>query len=283
METKPTTFSELVLISGLSHGENVWIGNASDLIRDKKATLSDVISVRDDIMVYLMLKGLEPKEAFDIMEGVRKGKGLKPEQEKLMRERGVPAWYVDSCKKIKYMFPQAHAAAYVTMAFRIAYFKVYHPIEFYISYFTIRADVFDAALMIHGPDKVKKSAAEIENKATAQTARDRDTLTILEVCLEMYARGYKFLPIDLYKSHAFNFIKADETSILPPLNALAGLGDVAAENIMKTRENGPFLSQDDFKRRAKVPKNVMELFEQNGCFKSLPASSQIGFFDDLFG
>jgi DNA polymerase-3 subunit alpha (Gram-positive type) len=277
-DTKPTTFSELILISGLSHGESVWIGNAHDLIKSKTATLPETISVRDDIMVYLMQKGLPSDKSFEIMESVRKGRGLKPEHEELMRKNRVPPWYIDSCKKIKYMFPKAHAAAYVMMAFRIAWFKVFYPVEFYIAYFTIRADVFDAELMIHGLEEAKKSEHAILSKGQAATAKDRDILTILEVCEEMYSRGFKFLPIDLYKSHAFHFQKVGD-AILPPLNSLAGLGVEAAKNIMKARDDGPFLSQDDLKARAKLNKNVMTLLDKNGCFGDLPESSQITFFD----
>jgi DNA polymerase-3 subunit alpha (Gram-positive type) len=277
-KTLPTTFSELILISGMSHGENVWTNNAQDLIKERTASLAEVICVRDDIMLYLMRKGLESNISFEITENVRKGKGLNLEQENIMKKNNVPNWYIESCKKIKYMFPKAHAAAYVIMAFKVAYFKIYYPIEFYITYFTIRANVFDAEHMIHGKEKVKKAMNDIESKGKEASFREKEMLTILKVCFEMYLRGIKFLPIDLYKSHAFNFQKIED-AILPPLNSLPGLGVTAAENIMQSRKDGVFLSQEDLKQRAKLNKNVMALFEKNGCFKCLPESSQITFFE----
>lgn len=277
-DTRPNTFYELILISGLSHGENVWIGNAYELIKQKIATLSEVICVRDDIMLYLISKGIDPKTSFDITEKVRKGKGINEDHEKTMLENNVPLWYVESCKKIKYMFPKAHASAYVVMAFRIAWFKVYYPIEFYISYFTIRADMFDATYAIKGITTAKRKIEEIIQKGRETTAKEQGLASILEICIEMYERGFEFLPIDLYESHATEFKKSNNY-ILPPLNSLAGLGVTASANIVKAREKGAFLSQDNLKFRAKLNKNVMELLEQNGCFKKLKKSSQITFFD----
>ncbi|MBQ7109323.1 MAG: PolC-type DNA polymerase III [Clostridia bacterium] len=281
VETKPTTFVELLIISGLSHGTDVWLNNAQDLVKAKTATLSEVIGLRDDIMVYLIHKGLEPGMAFKIMEFVRKGRAAKegmPEDfENAMRENNVPDWYIDSCKKIKYMFPKAHAAAYVMMALRIAYFKVHHPLEFYAAYFTVRADLFDAAIMTNGKEKVKAEMQVINLKGTGATANEKDLYTILEICLEMYERGYAFLPVDLYKSHARKFRIVDG-AILPPLNAFAGVGDSAAEALMNGAKEGKFLSQEDLKSRTGVNKSVVETLAENGVLDGLAETSQIDFF-----
>ncbi|MFZ5989840.1 MAG: PolC-type DNA polymerase III [Bacillota bacterium] len=277
VDTKPTTFSELIRISGLSHGTDVWLNNAQDLIRDSVATLSEVICTRDDIMLYLIYSGLPPKTAFKIMEDVRKGKGLKEEYEQIMRENKVPGWYIDSCKKIKYMFPKAHAAAYVMMAFRIAWFKVNYPEAFYVTYFTVRADEFDAGLMCCGQDKVRNKIKELEQKGNNLTQKEKNVLTILEVTNEMYARGIKFLPIDLYKSDAMKFQITPE-GIRPPLNALQGLGGSAAQNIVEARNAGEFLSIDDLRVKAKISKAVIEILAQNGCLEGLPESNQISLF-----
>ncbi|HHV29605.1 PolC-type DNA polymerase III [Acetivibrio mesophilus] len=277
VDTKPTTFSELIRISGLSHGTDVWLNNAQDLVRNNIASLPEVICTRDDIMLNLIHYGLPDKTAFKIMEDVRKGKGLKEEYEQIMREKKVPDWYIDSCKKIKYMFPKAHAAAYVMMAFRIAWFKVYYPEAFYVAYFTVRADEFDAAMMCHGKDKVKNKIREFEQKGNNMTQKEKNTLTILEVANEMYARGIKFLPIDIYKSDAVKFQIAKE-GIRPPLNALQGLGSSAAQNIVEARNGGEFLSVDDLRVRAKVSKAVIEILQQNGCLDGLPESNQISLF-----
>ncbi len=285
VETKPSTFMELLVISGLSHGTDVWLNNAQDLIKAKKATLSEVIGLRDDIMVFLMQHGLEPSMACKIMEIVRKGKAAKgeltPEMEDAIKNgEGIPDWYLDSCKTIKYMFPKAHAAAYVMMAFRIAWFKVNYPVEFYIAYFTVRADLFDAALMTKGVDKVKDEMRKLNMKAQGMTANEKALYTILEICLEMYERGISFLPVDLYKSHARKFQKVDN-AILPPLNAFAGVGDAAADALMEAAKEGAFLSQDDLKNRSGVNKAVLETLAENGVLKGIPESSQIGFFDML--
>ncbi|MDK2798539.1 MAG: polymerase subunit alpha, Gram-positive type [Clostridiales bacterium] len=277
IDTRPKTFAELVRISGLSHGTDVWLNNAQDLVRAGTATLSEVICTRDDIMIYLMHKGLPPKHAFKIMESVRKGKGLKEEDEAAMRANNVPEWYIESCKKIKYMFPKAHAVAYVTMAFRIAYFKVHYPEAFYTTYFTVRADDFDAQLMTNGVEKVKSKIKELEAKGNEISTKEKNVLTILEVCNEMYSRGIKFLPIDLYKSDAVKFINTKE-GILPPLNALQGVGINAAKSIVQARQDGEFLSLDDLRIRAKISKTVIETLQQQGCLKDLPESSQLSLF-----
>ena len=277
VDTRPTTFSELIRISGLSHGTDVWLNNAQDLVRNKVATLSEVICTRDDIMLYLIYCGLPDKTAFKIMEDVRKGKGLKEEYEKIMRENKVPNWYIESCKKIKYMFPKAHAAAYVMMAFRIAWFKVYYPEAFYVAYFTVRADEFDANIMCHGQDKVRSCIREFEQKGNNMTQKEKNVLTILEVANEMYARGISFLPIDIYKSDATKF-QITPDGIRPPLNALQGLGNTAAQNIVEARNRGEFLSIEDLRNRGKVSKTVIEILQQNGCLAGWPESNQISLF-----
>ncbi len=282
LDTLPTTFYELVLIAGLSHGTDVWLGNAQDLIKAGVATLSEVIGVRDDIMTYLINKGLEPGTAFKIMEFVRKGKaakeGMPEEFETPMREHDVPEWYIDSCKKIKYMFPKAHAAAYVMMAFRVAYFKVHFPLEFYIAYFTVRADLFDAAIMARGDEVLVNEMRSLEQRQNDWSATEKSVYTICEVCHEMYQRGFEFLPADLYESDAFKFQKVDG-KIRLPLNAFQGVGDAAAQNIQDAREVGEFMSIDDLKTRAKLTKTVIETLKDNGCLKGLPETSQISLFD----
>ena len=278
-DTKPTAFSELVRISGLSHGTDVWLGNAQELIRDKYCDLSHSICARDDIMIYLISHGVEAGHAFRIMESVRKGKGLKPEDEEAMKNADIPDWYMSSCKKIKYMFPKAHAVAYVMMAFRIAYFKVYYPKEFYIAYFSVRADDFDASVMTGGIEVAKKALEDIyarKNNGTS-TPKDENMITILEVCIEMYARGVGFTPIDIYKSDATKFLPT-EGGILPPLNAFAGMGDNAARAIVEARADGEFKTVEDFRLRTGATKTVIEMLTASGCL-NLPETDQITLFD----
>ena len=279
IDTKPTTFSELVRISGLSHGTDVWLGNAQDYIRDGFCDLSHAICARDDIMIYLISNGVEAGHAFKIMESVRKGKGLKPEDEEAMKAAGIPEWYMTSCKKIKYMFPKAHAVAYVMMAFRIAYFKVYYPKEFYIAYFSVRADDFDASCMTGGLEVAKKALDDIyarKNNGTS-TPKDENMITILEVCIEMYARGVGFTPIDIYKSDATRFLPTKE-GILPPLNAFAGMGDNAAKAIVEARTDGEFKTIEDFRIRTGATKTIIEMLVAEGCL-NLPETDQITLFD----
>ncbi len=279
VDTKPTTFSELVRISGLSHGTDVWLNNAQTLIKEGKTTLGEAICTRDDIMVYLIYKGVEKGLAFKIMESVRKGKGLSPEFEQAMRDNNVPDWYIGSCKKIKYMFPKAHAVAYVTMAFRIAYFKVYYPMQFYCTYFTVRADEFDAEVVACGKEQAIKNMRMLEAKDRDKQASDKEKnlMTILEVAIEMYARGLNFLPIDLEKSHSYKFLPTPN-GILPPLNAIAGLGTNAAKSIVDARDEAPFASVEDFAKRAKVTKTIVEIMRGRGMFANLPESDQVTFF-----
>ncbi len=283
LDTMPKQFADLICISGLSHGTDVWLGNAKDLIDAGTVTLSEAVCTRDDIMVYLMKKGLPPSAAFKIMETVRKGKALKepkwPQYEALMREHDVPEWYIDSCKKIKYMFPKAHAAAYIMMAFRIAWFKVHIPLAYYSAYFSIRAKAFDAEFMINGKEVVKQKMKEIEMQGNQAANKDKDMYDDLELVLEMYERGFKFLPIDLYKSHATNFL-IEGDSLRPPLNSISGMGNVAAESIYKAaKEGGAFSSVDDLKNRAKIGNSTIEALEKFGCLKGLPKSNQLSFFD----
>ncbi|MDY0322876.1 MAG: PolC-type DNA polymerase III [Candidatus Carbobacillus sp.] len=277
-ETRPKTFAELVQISGLSHGTDVWLGNAQEVIQSGQAELKDVIGCRDDIMVYLIYKGLPPKDAFRIMESVRKGKGLKPEDEALMLEHNVPEWYLTSCKKIKYMFPKAHAVAYVLMALRIAYFKVYRPLEFYATYFSVRADDFDLDLIGSGESAVLRAIREIQQKGNEATAKEKTLLTVLEVAYEFYRRGFHFLPIDLYKSSADRFL-IHEGALLPPFTALSGLGQTAAESITRAREKGPFLSIQDFAERTRVTRTIIESLKTLGVFADLPEENQMSLFD----
>jgi DNA polymerase-3 subunit alpha (Gram-positive type) len=276
-DTKPTTFSELVQISGLSHGTDVWLGNAQELIQNNICTLSEVIGCRDDIMVYLIYQGLEPSFAFKIMESVRKGKGLTDEMEEEMRKNNVPEWYIDSCKKIKYMFPKAHAAAYVLMAVRIAYFKVHHPLLYYAAYFTVRAEDFDLDAMVRGSQAIRARIEEINNKGLDASTKEKNLLTVLELALEMTERGFSFGKVDLYRSSANEFI-IDGNKLIPPFNAIPGLGTNAAFNIVKARSEGEFLSKEDLQQRCKVSKTIIEYLENHGCLDSLPEQNQLSLF-----
>ena len=283
IDTKPTTFNELISISGLSHGTDVWLNNGQELVNQGIVTLSEAIGCRDDIMLYLIKQGLPPKPAFKIMEFVRKGKASKdPEKwkefEAMMKEYNIPEWYIGSCQKIKYMFPKAQAAAYVTNAFRIAWFKVHKPAAYYTSFFTIRADEFDSDIMCYGKEKVKNKMKEIELQGNSATTKDKNMYAILELVLEMYERGINFLPIDLYKSHATKFIMESETEIRPPLNSIPGLGTVAAEGIDEAKKEGKFMSIDDMKIRSKIGKSVIELLEKVGCLKGMSQSNQMSLF-----
>ncbi len=284
LDTLPTTFYELVLIAGLSHGTDVWLGNAQELIKSGTATLSEVIGVRDDIMTYLMNKGVEPGLAFKIMEFVRKGRaakeGMPEEYEVPMRENNVPDWYIDSCKKIKYMFPKAHAAAYVMMAFRVAYFKVHYPLEFYIAYYTVRADLFDAKIMAQGDEHLLAEMRDLEMRQNEWSATEKSVYTICEIVHEMYQRGFEFLPLDLYESDPFKFQRVDG-KIRLPLNAFQGVGDAAAQNIADARADGEFMSIEDLKQRAKLTKTVIETLSENGCLQGLSETSQISLFDEM--
>ena len=285
LDTLPKSFSDLLCISGLSHGTDVWLGNAKDLIDGGVITsISDAVCCRDDIMVYLIKMGLEPNTSFKIMELVRKGKALKDpekwaEYEKMMRDHDVPEWYIDSCRKIKYMFPKAHAAAYVMMAFRIAWFKVHIPLAYYAAYFSIRAKAFDAEYMIFGKEKVREKMKEISLQGNDAAPKDKDMYDDLEIVLEMYERGFKFLPIDLYKSDWDKF-KVEDDALRPPLNSISGMGNVAAEAIFNAvHEETPISSIDNLKKRAKIGNSAVDLLRKFGCLNGLSESDQVSFFD----
>ncbi|MDE6251595.1 MAG: PolC-type DNA polymerase III [Lachnospiraceae bacterium] len=282
IDTKPQSFSDLIRISGLSHGTDVWLGNAQTLILEGKATISTAICTRDDIMIYLINKGLDSELSFTIMESVRKGKGLKPEFEEEMLAHDVPDWYIWSCKKIKYMFPKAHAAAYVMMAFRIAYFKVYYPLAYYAAYFSIRASAFSYELMCLGQERLEYHIRDYKNRDAQNllSKKDEDTLKDMNVVQEMYARGYDFEPIDIYtvEAHKFQIMNG---KLMPALSSIDGLGDKAADAIVEAAKNGKFISKDDFRERTKVSTTLTDLMADLGILKDLPESNQLSLFDVL--
>jgi DNA polymerase-3 subunit alpha (Gram-positive type) len=280
-ETRPTRFFDLVQLMGLSHGTDVWKGNAQELIRSGICTINDVIGCRDSIMTWLIHKGLPNKAAFDIMEKVRKGKGLSPEHEQLMRDHHVPDWYVDSCKKIKYMFPKAHAAAYTISSLRIAWFKVYHPEAYYCAYFTVRADEFDSSLMCRPAAQVSRNRAEFKSRFRELTDREQKVYYILELVEEMQLRGLDFLPIDLYESSATTFAAVSATHIRPPLNAIPGISPAIGESIVAVRADGPFISRDDLMRRAEIGQSAIQTLAGAGLLDNLPESAQLDLFSLL--
>ncbi len=278
-DAKPKTFSDMVKISGLSHGTDVWTNNASDYIKNGDCTIETAICTRDDIMIYLISKGIEPGLAFKTMESVRKGKGLQPEMEQAMIDNDVPQWYRDSCKKIKYMFPKAHACAYMVMAFRIAHFKVYHPLAYYAAYFSIRATGFDYEKMARGKEELLTRLAM--NKSVPKfnrTARDDKEIDDMHLVLEFYARGFKFVPIDIYKAKARHFTIVDG-ALMPSLVTLQGLGEKAAEMIEDVSSRKKFLSKDDFRRSCKVSDTIVQLMAKLGLLNELPDTEQISFTD----
>ncbi|MBQ6173434.1 MAG: PolC-type DNA polymerase III [Clostridia bacterium] len=276
-DTHPRTMEELLRISGLSHGTDVWLGNAQDLITSGTATLSECVCCRDDIMNYLMTQGVAPKMAFTTMESVRKGKGLKPEMEAAMREQNVPDWFVDSCRKIKYMFPKGHAVAYVTMALRVAWFKLHYPAAYYAAYFTVRGDGFDASTMLIDPDTCRERIRAVREADTKASAREKEQVTALELVLEMRMRGLRFLPVDLYKSDVKKFL-IEDGNLRCPFTSLPGLGEAAAIPIAEARKNGPFLSVEDLQQRAHVGAGITDLLQAHGSLQGLSATSQISMF-----
>ncbi|BAM47595.1 PolC-type DNA polymerase III [Amphibacillus xylanus] len=276
-DTNPSTFGELVIISGLSHGTDVWLGNAQELINQGICELSDVIGCRDDIMVYLMHQGLDASLAFQIMESVRKGKGLTDEWVVEMKKHDVPDWYIDSCRKIKYMFPKAHASAYVLMALRIAYFKVHHPILFYAAYFTVRASDFELDTMIQGSSAIRKRIEEIYAKGNDATPKEKSLVVVLELALEMNERGFSFAKVDLYRSSATEFL-VDGNQLIPPFNAIDGLGTNAALNIVKAREEGEFLSKEDLRERSRISRTVLDYLDNHGCLEGMEEKNQLSLF-----
>lgn len=279
-DTHPTAFAELLRISGFSHGTDVWLNNAQDLIVNGIAPVSETISTRDDIMLYLIQHGMDESVSFKIMEGVRKGRGLKEDQEAAMHENKIPQWFIDSCKKIKYLFPKAHAVAYVMMAFRIAWFKINQPLAFYSSYFSVRGiDEFDIAIIQEGEDTVRRAIEELYAQGSGLSAKDKSKITVLEVALELYARGFKVLPVSLEESSATQFIiKDEEKALLPPLIAIDGLGASQAEDIVRGRQEKPYSSLEDMKKRGKVGDSMIEKFKSLGIVEQLPELDQIVLF-----
>lgn len=278
LDTKPKCFSDLIRISGLGHGTDVWLGNAQTLILEGTADISHCICCRDDIMIYLINKGVDSALSFTIMESVRKGKGLKPEFESAMKEKDVPDWYIASCKKIKYMFPKAHAAAYVMMAWRIAYCKINYPLAYYAAFFSIRAKAFSYELMCQGMQHLKNVMADYKKREDTLSQKEQASLKDMKIVLEMYARGYDFIPIDIFsaKSRSFQIV---DGKLMPSLNSIDGLGEAAADAIVEAAKDGPFLSKDDFRQRTKVSKTIVELMDSLNLLGKLPESNQISLFD----
>ncbi len=278
LDTKPQSLSDLIRISGLGHGTDVWLGNAQTLIAEGKATISGCICCRDDIMIYLINQGVDSALSFTIMESVRKGKGLKPEWEKEMTAHNVPDWYIWSCKKIKYMFPKAHAAAYVMMAWRIAYCKINYPLAYYAAYFSIRASAFSYELMCQGKTHLESVMADYKKRSDTLSKKEQDSYKDMKIVQEMYARGFDFVPIDIFSAHSRNFqIVGDK--LMPSLNSIDGLGEKAADAIVEAAKDGPFLSKDDFRQRTKVSKTVIDLMDELKLLGDLPESNQISLFD----
>ncbi|MDD4775446.1 MAG: PolC-type DNA polymerase III [Syntrophomonas sp.] len=275
--TRPTTFAELVRISGLSHGTDVWLHNAQELIESNTATLNEVICTRDDIMTYLIHQDMNKTQAFEIMEKVRKGRGLGDHEIDLMARCRIPQWYIEACQKIKYMFPKAHAVAYVTMAFRIAWFKINYPLAFYSSFFGIRAEDFEAETILNGYEIVRERIREISKLGFNASHKEKRLLTVLELALEMYARGFHFQPVDIYKSDARKFIISG-SGLIMPFAALANIGAAAAQGIISSRQNGDYLSIEDFQVRTRLNKSGMDILRQENCFADLPEKNQMSLF-----
>ena len=284
VDTKPKTLSDLIRISGLSHGTDVWLNNAQDLIKSGKATISTAICTRDDIMTYLINKGLDSEESFTIMERVRKGTVAKgkckewPDFKKDMIDHDVPDWYIDSCEKIKYMFPKAHAAAYVMMAYRIAYCKVNYPLAYYGAYFGIRANAFSYEKMCQGKEKLQYYINDYTRRSSSLTNKEQDEMKDMHIVQEMYARGFEFMPIDIYKAKATKFQIIDG-KLMPPFSTIDGMGDKAAEAVEVAAKDGPYLSRDDFRQRTKASKTVIDTMNDLGLFGELPESNQLSLFD----
>ena len=278
IDAKPKCFTDLVRISGLSHGTDVWLGNAQTLIEEGKATISTAICCRDDIMIYLIQMGVDPALSFTIMESVRKGKGLKPEWEEAMLAANVPDWYIWSCKKIKYMFPKAHAAAYVMMAWRIAYCKINYPLAYYAAFFSIRASAFSYEIMCQGQAHLESVMADYKRRKDELSKKEQDTYGDMKIVQEMYARGFEFVPIDIFTAQARLF-QIVEGKLMPSIDSIDGIGPQAADAIVEAAKDGPFLSKDDFRQRSKVSKTIVDLMNNLGLLGNLPESNQISLFD----
>ena len=274
-DVKPDKIADLVRISGFSHGEKIWLDNARDYIKDGTATMREVISTRDDIINYLMLKGIENKMSFKIMEDVRKNRPLKEEQLKVMKEHGVPDWYIDSCIKIQYMFPRAHAVAYVMMSLRMAWYKVHYPVEFYATVFSASIQDFNADIILAGSDKVFERIEEINMMGKNVTAKEKGELTVLEVAYEMYARGFGFADADVEKSKALKF-SVEDGKVLLPFAAFNGVGETAARALEEEYEKKPFETIEDAMLRAKIGRSVIDVLKEHGVFGDLPETNQIG-------
>ncbi|MCM1261571.1 MAG: PolC-type DNA polymerase III [Butyrivibrio sp.] len=279
IDAKPKCFTDLVRIAGLAHGTDVWLGNAQTLIEEGKATISTAICCRDDIMIYLIQMGVDPALSFTIMESVRKGKGLKPEWEEAMLEKNVPDWYIWSCKKIKYMFPKAHAAAYVMMAWRIAYCKINYPLAYYTSFFSIRASGFSYEMMCQGKEHLDSIMADYKRRSDELTQKEQDSYKDMKIVREMYARGFEFVPIDIFTAKSRLFQIVDDKRIMPSLKSIDGLGEKAADAIVEAAKDGPFLSKDDFRQRTKVSVTIIEQMDSMGLLGDLPESNQLSLFD----
>ena len=284
-DTQPKTFADAVKISGLSHGTDVWLGNASELIKNNIVPFSEVIGCRDDIMVYLINNGVKPIDAFKIMEFVRKGKpSREPEMwmqhEKTLREAGIAEWYIESCSKIKYMFPKAHAVAYIMSALRIAHFKVYYPLEYYSAYFSVRCNAFDVETFIQGKEAIRNKIITLEDKGYEQTNKETELLEVLYSALEMTERGFKFKNIDVELSDSTQFLLDEEKeSLIMPFRSLDGLGEKAAAQVVLERSKTPFISIEDVQSRGKINETTIDKMRQLGIFKSIPESSQLSLFD----